>query len=100
VVERVLVEGKQVPLPKTYQLRLVFEPGGSLVVHGLQRTKPAKDEGVWRLRDGKLHTRIGLLREVRSYSRLGERLVLTKPGAFPVTWELTRRKSHKEQDAP
>jgi hypothetical protein len=93
-VERVLVEGKAVPLPKTYTLRLELRPDGTLVVQGLQRTKPSRDEGVWRVRGGKLHTRIGRLAEVRTFVRQGESLTLTRGGAFPVTWEL------KKDEAP
>ncbi len=92
-VNQILIDGRRVPLPKVYRIRLVFKPGGVLVVHGVHRTKPTTKEGTWEVHGAKLHTSVGGVQETRTFRIDGTHLTLVKQGQHTQEWRLERMAS-------
>lgn len=79
-----------VPLPKHFRIRLHFHPGGKLVVHGVKRTKATRTEGTWRVAGGRLLSTVDGRSEVRTYTRKGDDLTLTRLLLRRTVWHMKR----------
>ncbi|MFH2005236.1 MAG: hypothetical protein ABI333_01490 [bacterium] len=89
-LERVRMSGMDVPLPKYFKIRLRFQSGGKLLVHGVKRTKPTRTEGTWKISGSRLFSEVAGKKEVRSFKLEGDTLILTRHGAGQLVWRLKR----------